>query len=161
MCPQSGRSKIVGTPVAELLKWNDATVTVCHSKTKNLAEVCRSADILVVGIGKAKYVQGSWIKPGAVVIDCGINQEPDPSKASGYSLVGDVDFEGASKVASHITPVPGGVGPMTVAMLMSNVILAAQRQLEALENWTLSILPLRCLENVSNVTASSRSQHLS
>nr|XP_022911778.1 C-1-tetrahydrofolate synthase, cytoplasmic [Onthophagus taurus] len=122
-----GRSKIVGTPAAELLKWHHATVTVCHSKTSDLKEQCKKADILVVGIGKAELVRGDWIKPGAVVIDCGINAIPDSTKKSGQRLVGDVAYAEAEQVASHITPVPGGVGPMTVAMLMKNTVLSAQR----------------------------------
>ncbi|EFX72364.1 hypothetical protein DAPPUDRAFT_326336 [Daphnia pulex] len=120
-----GRSKIVGTPTAELLKWHNATVTICHSKTKNLPEVIADADILVVGIGQPNMVKGDWIKPGAVVIDCGINSLPDTKRSTGYRLVGDVDFEKARKRASWITPVPGGVGPMTVTMLMKNTVFAA------------------------------------
>ncbi|XP_014232390.1 C-1-tetrahydrofolate synthase, cytoplasmic isoform X1 [Trichogramma pretiosum] len=127
-----GRSKIVGTPVAELLKWHNATVTVCHSRTKDLPKVVATADILVVGIGQPELVKGSWIKPGAVVIDCGINAIPDPTKKSGQRLVGDVAYDEAFQVASYITPVPGGVGPMTVAMLMKNTVLSAQRQAERL-----------------------------
>ncbi|MCL4120378.1 UNVERIFIED_CONTAM: hypothetical protein GTU68_018262, partial [Idotea baltica] len=122
-----GRSKIVGTPMAELLKWNHATVTTCHSRTVDIDKVCKSADILVVGIGKPEYVKGSWVKPGACVIDCGINSIPDASKKSGQRLVGDVDFKEVSEVASVITPVPGGVGPLTVAMLMQNTVISAQR----------------------------------
>ncbi|KAM3962554.1 LOW QUALITY PROTEIN: pug C-1-tetrahydrofolate synthase, cytoplasmic [Aphomia sociella] len=125
-----GRSRIVGTPVSELLKWENATVTICHSKTKNLSEVTKTADILVVAIGRPQMVRGSWIKPGAVVIDCGINPIPDPSLKSGQRLVGDVAYAEALEVASHVTPVPGGVGPMTVAMLMKNTVVAARRQLE-------------------------------
>ena len=100
--------------MSELLKWHDCTVTVCHSKTENLQEIVGKADILVVGMGKAEFIPGTWIKDGAVVIDCGINAVDDSSKAKGYRLVGDVEFEEASKRASFITPVPGGVGPMTV-----------------------------------------------
>ncbi|CAH2045428.1 unnamed protein product, partial [Iphiclides podalirius] len=102
-----GRSRIVGTPVAELLKWENATVTVCHSKTQNLSEITKTADILVVAIGKPEMVRGSWIKPGAIVIDCGINPIPDASKKSNQRLVGDVAYEEALKVASYVTPVPG------------------------------------------------------
>ncbi|CAG4957702.1 unnamed protein product [Colias eurytheme] len=139
-----GRSRIVGTPVAELLKWENATVTVCHSKTANLSEITKTADILVVGIGKAELVRGSWIKPGAVVIDCGINPIPDSTKSSGQRLVGDVAHAEAIQVASHVTPVPGGVGPMTVAMLMRNTVVAAQRQLDRLvaPTWGLQVLRL-------------------
>ena len=97
-----GRSKIVGTPISELLKWNNATVTVCHSKTQNLKDIVKTADILVVGIGSPQFVKGDWIKPGAVVIDCGINSLDDATKKAGYRLVGDVDFEAASKVPKKI-----------------------------------------------------------
>ncbi|XP_029661141.1 C-1-tetrahydrofolate synthase, cytoplasmic isoform X4 [Formica exsecta] len=155
-----GRSKIVGTPVAELLKWHNATVTVCHSKTKNLPDVVRQADILVVGIGQPKLVKGNWIKPGAVVIDCGINPVSDPTKKNGQRLVGDVDYEEAAKVASYITPVPGGVGPMTVAMLMKNTVLSAQKSAEKLLNvqWKLRILKLNPVRPVPSDINVSRSQ---
>lgn len=116
-----GRSNIVGLPVALLLQSCDATVTICHSKTVDTKEICQSADILVSAVGKANYVKGDWIKPGAVVLDVGINSVDDPSAKKGYRLVGDVDFEEAKEIASYITPVPGGIGPMTIAMLMSNV----------------------------------------
>lgn len=99
-----GRSQIVGSPMAQLLVWNNATVTICHSRTKNLPEICREAEILVVAIGKPLFVKKEWIKPGAVVIDCGINSISDPTKKSGQRLVGDVDFDEAKKVASYITP---------------------------------------------------------
>ncbi|XP_058796751.1 C-1-tetrahydrofolate synthase, cytoplasmic [Phymastichus coffea] len=153
-----GRSKIVGTPVAELLKWHNATVTVCHSKTKDLPAVISKADILVVGIGQPEMVKGSWIKPGAVVIDCGINAIPDPTKKSGQRLVGDVAYEEASKVASYITPVPGGVGPMTVAMLMKNTVISAQRAAERLLNneWKLRVLSLKIERPVPSDIAISR-----
>lgn len=120
-----GRSRIVGMPMSELLIWNNATVTVCHSKTRNIKEIVSQADILVVAIGSLEYVKGSWIKPGCVVIDCGINAIPDDTKKSGRRLVGDVEFEVAKSRASYITPVPGGVGPMTVATLMLNTYDAA------------------------------------
>ncbi|HHY98304.1 MAG TPA: bifunctional methylenetetrahydrofolate dehydrogenase/methenyltetrahydrofolate cyclohydrolase FolD [Firmicutes bacterium] len=116
-----GRSNIVGKPVAALLLASHATVTVCHSKTTDLVHICRQADILVAAVGRARLIGREYIKPGAVVIDVGINREPE-------GLVGDVDFEGASQVAGFITPVPGGVGPMTIAMLMKNTILAAGRR---------------------------------
>ncbi|TFY60788.1 hypothetical protein EVG20_g7293 [Dentipellis fragilis] len=122
-----GRSDIVGNPVAAMLRNNDATVTQCHSRTKNLEEIVKRADIVVSAIGKAQFVQGSWIKPGAIVIDVGTNYVPDASKKSGQRLVGDVDFASASNVASYITPVPGGVGPMTVAQLMANTLKSAER----------------------------------
>ncbi len=121
-----GRSNIVGMPVALLLVRANATVTICHSRTKNLADVVRQADILVAAIGKAEMVRGDWIKPGAVVIDVGINRVDDASRPRGYRLVGDVAFEEAKEVAGWITPVPGGVGPMTIAMLLKNTLRAAQ-----------------------------------
>ncbi|KAG8013612.1 C-1-tetrahydrofolate synthase, partial [Nibea albiflora] len=114
-----GRSKIVGAPMHDLLLWNHATVTTCHSKTADLPGEVGKADILVVGIGKAEMVKGEWIKKGAVVIDCGINHIPDETKASGKRVVGDVHYASAKEQAGFITPVPGGVGPMTVAMLMA------------------------------------------
>ncbi|XP_037819623.1 C-1-tetrahydrofolate synthase, cytoplasmic isoform X3 [Lucilia sericata] len=155
-----GRSKIVGTPAAELLKWHHATVTVCHSKTKNIEDICRTADILVVGIGVPEMVKGSWIKPGAVVIDCGINVKPDPTKKSGTCLVGDVDFKEAKLVASAITPVPGGVGPMTVAMLMQNTVRSAFTAAEKLlrKTWDLSPLTLRPARPVPSDIVVARSQ---
>ena len=116
-----GRSNIVGKPVAILLLEKHATVTICHSRTKDLPGVVRRADVLVVGIGRPEMVKGDWIKPGAVVIDVGINRLDDGR------LVGDVDFDSASEVASAITPVPGGVGPMTRAMLLENTLTAAIR----------------------------------
>ncbi|KAJ6220440.1 hypothetical protein RDWZM_006252 [Blomia tropicalis] len=122
-----GRSEIIGSPMAQLLLWHDATVTICHSKTKNLAEICRNADILVVAIGQPLYIKKDWIKPGAVVIDCGINSISDPTKKSGQRLVGDIQFDEAKEVAGYITPVPGGVGPMTVAMLINNTVESARR----------------------------------
>ncbi|KAJ9575956.1 hypothetical protein L9F63_007183 [Diploptera punctata] len=155
-----GRSKIVGTPCAELLKWHHATVTVCHSKTKNLDKESETADILVVAIGRPQMVKASWIKPGAVVIDCGINAIPDATKKSGQRLVGDVDFEEAKKVASFITPVPGGVGPMTVAMLMKNTVLSAQRAAARHKrvSWNIRVLPLSLQTPVPSDIAVARSQ---
>uniref|UniRef100_A0A671NBZ1 C-1-tetrahydrofolate synthase, cytoplasmic n=1 Tax=Sinocyclocheilus anshuiensis TaxID=1608454 RepID=A0A671NBZ1_9TELE len=126
-----GRSKIVGAPMHDLLLWNHATVTTCHSKTLDLAEQVGRADILVVGAGRAEMVKGEWVKEGAVVIDCGINHVPDSSKASGKRVVGDVHYPSAKKRAGYITPVPGGVGPMTVAMLMKNTVESAKRFLQA------------------------------
>lgn len=110
-----GRSNIVGKPVALLLLERHATVTICHSRTQNLPEVCRQADVLVVAVGRPEMVKGDWIKPGAIVIDVGINSVDG-------KLVGDVDFEAASQVAGYISPVPGGVGPMTITMLMVNTL---------------------------------------
>lgn len=123
-----GRSSIVGNPIASLLKNANATVTVCHSHTRNIAEVVSQADIVIAACGIPQYVKSDWIKEGAVVIDVGINYVPDISKKSGQKLVGDVDFDSVKEKTSYITPVPGGVGPMTVAMLVSNVLLAAKRQ---------------------------------
>ena len=123
-----GRSNIVGMPAALLLIGRNATVTVCHSKTRDIAGVVRQADILIAAIGKLEFVRGDWIKPGAAVIDVGINSKPDASKKSGYRLVGDVNFDEAKDVAGYITPVPGGVGPMTIAMLMKNTLRAAEIQ---------------------------------
>jgi methylenetetrahydrofolate dehydrogenase (NADP+)/methenyltetrahydrofolate cyclohydrolase len=122
-----GRSNIVGLPAAMLLVHRNATVTICHSRTQNLPDVVRQAGILVAAIGKARFVQADWIKPGATVIDVGTNAIPDATKKSGRRLVGDVDFEKAKEVAGAITPVPGGVGPMTIAMLMRNTMNAAKR----------------------------------
>merc|ERR1711970_1564544 len=155
-----GRSKIVGTPVAELLKWNHATVTVCHSRTANLAAVCRGADILVVAVGRPEMVKSDWVKPGAVVIDCGINSIPDSTKKSGQRLVGDVAYKEVSEVASHITPVPGGVGPMTVAMLMHNTVYSANRTYLANSGsaWKLSLLPLHPLDKVPSDIEVARAQ---
>jgi methylenetetrahydrofolate dehydrogenase (NADP+) / methenyltetrahydrofolate cyclohydrolase len=121
-----GRSNIVGMPAALLLVKEDATVTVCHSRTKDLAGVVRQADIVIAAIGKAEMIKGDWIKPGAYVIDVGTNRKEDPTKKSGYRLVGDVAFEEAVEVAGAITPVPGGVGPMTIIGLMANTLRGAQ-----------------------------------
>jgi methylenetetrahydrofolate dehydrogenase (NADP+)/methenyltetrahydrofolate cyclohydrolase len=123
-----GRSNIVGMPAALLLIGKNATVTVCHSKTRDIASVVRQADILIAAIGKMEYVRGDWVKPGAAVIDVGINSKPDPTKKSGHRLVGDVNFDEVKEVAGFITPVPGGVGPMTIAMLMKNTYRAAEIQ---------------------------------
>jgi methylenetetrahydrofolate dehydrogenase (NADP+)/methenyltetrahydrofolate cyclohydrolase len=114
-----GRSDLVGKPVAALLLAEHATVTICHSRTRDLAAVCRRADVLIAAVGRPEMVKGSWVKPGAVVIDVGINRTDS-------GLVGDVEFASAAEVASLITPVPGGVGPMTIAMLLSNTLQAAQ-----------------------------------
>ncbi|MBI3172154.1 MAG: bifunctional methylenetetrahydrofolate dehydrogenase/methenyltetrahydrofolate cyclohydrolase FolD [Chloroflexi bacterium] len=123
-----GRSNIVGMPAALLLVGKNATVTVCHSRTKDIAAVVRQADILIAAIGKTEFVRGDWIKPGAAIIDVGINSIPDATKKSGHRLVGDVNFSEAKEVAGFITPVPGGVGPMTIAMLMQNTLRASQIQ---------------------------------
>ncbi len=121
-----GRSNIVGMPVALLLVRANATVTICHSRTRNLPEVVRQADVLVAAVGRPQMVKGSWVKPGAVVIDVGINRVEDATRPRGYRLVGDVDFDEAKEVAGAITPVPGGVGLMTIAMLLQNTLRAAE-----------------------------------
>lgn len=128
-----GRSNIVGKPMAALLvqgrAGGDATVTVCHSRTRDLRAHTRRADILIAAIGRAEMITGDMIKPGAVVIDVGMNTKPDATKAKGTRLCGDVHFDSAVEVASKITPVPGGVGPMTIAMLLRNTVRAAERTL--------------------------------
>lgn len=154
-----GRSDIVGSPVSYLLKNADATVTVCHSKTPDIPQVVRSADIVVAAIGKAEFVKGEWLKPGAVVIDVGINFKPDPSKKSGQRLVGDVDFESAAQVASQISPVPGGVGPMTVAMLMQNVVHSAKAYFDKQKDRHITPLPLKLARPVPSDIAISRAQY--
>jgi 5,10-methylene-tetrahydrofolate dehydrogenase/methenyl tetrahydrofolate cyclohydrolase len=121
-----GRSNIVGMPVALLLVRRNATVTICHSRTKNLPDVVRSADVLIAAVGRAEMVRGDWVKPGAVVIDVGTNRIDDPTHPKGSRLVGDVAYHEAKEVAGAITPVPGGVGPMTIAMLMRNTMRAAK-----------------------------------
>lgn len=121
-----GRSNIVGLPVAMLLQKANSTVTICHSRTKDLGEHTRRADILVAAIGRREMITGDMVKPGAAVIDVGINQKEDPTKKRGYRLVGDVEYDSAKEVAGAITPVPGGVGPMTIAMLLSNTFKAAE-----------------------------------
>ena len=122
-----GRSNLVGKPVAQLLLNENCTVTIAHSRTKDLAAECRRADILIAAVGIAEMVQGAWVKPGACVIDVGINRVPG-AEAGKTRLVGDVDFAAASTHAGHITPVPGGVGPMTIACLLRNTLMAACRQ---------------------------------
>jgi len=123
-----GRSNIVGKPVAQLLLQENCTVTIAHSRTRDLPDVCRRADILVAAVGRPEMIKGDWVKPGACVIDVGINRVPAPEKGEGKTrLVGDVDFAEAAAVAGSITPVPGGVGPMTIALLMANTVIAAAR----------------------------------
>jgi methylenetetrahydrofolate dehydrogenase (NADP+)/methenyltetrahydrofolate cyclohydrolase len=125
-----GRSNIVGKPMAALLVQQgpgaDATVTVCHSRTRDLAAHTRRADVLIAAIGRARFVTADMVKPGAVVIDVGVNRIDEPRAKNGYILAGDVDYAAVSEVASLITPVPGGVGPMTIAMLLRNTIKAAR-----------------------------------
>ena len=123
-----GRSNIVGKPMAQLLLRDSCTVTIAHSRTKDLGAVCRGADILVAAVGRPQMIPGDWVKPGATVIDVGINRIPAPEKGEGKTrLVGDVDFDSAVKVAGAITPVPGGVGPMTIACLLANTLTACCR----------------------------------
>ncbi len=126
-----GRSNIVGTPMAILMsrKGIDSTVTLCHSKTQNLAEICRRADILVAAIGKQGFVTADMVKPGATVIDVGIHRVEDPNSPKGYKILGDVDYDEVYKVAGKITPVPGGVGPMTIVSLLQNTLKAAKGQI--------------------------------
>jgi methylenetetrahydrofolate dehydrogenase (NADP+)/methenyltetrahydrofolate cyclohydrolase len=130
-----GRSIRVGRPLQLLLsqksKTGDATVTVCHSRTPDIGAFTRQADILIAAIGQARFVKADMVKPGAVVIDVGINAVPDPTKKSGSRLVGDVDFDAVKEVASRISPVPGGVGPLTIAMLMKNTVRACCQMQEA------------------------------
>ena len=123
-----GRSNIVGKPMAQLLLEESCTVTIVHSKTKDLELITRQADILVAAVGRPLMVKGDWIKPGAIVIDVGINRVESPDDSSKTKLVGDVDFDKAVNIASAITPVPGGVGPMTIACLLMNTVEAAFRQ---------------------------------
>ncbi|KAH6674373.1 formate--tetrahydrofolate ligase-domain-containing protein [Halenospora varia] len=154
-----GRSDIVGSPVSYLLKNADATVTVCHSQTQGLENFLKNADVVVAAIGKANFVKGEWLKPGAVVIDVGTNFVPDDTKKSGQRLVGDVDFASASEVASHITPVPGGVGPMTVAMLLQNVVDSATMYFERQKARAILPLPLKLQDPVPSDIAISRAQN--
>ena len=123
-----GRSNIVGMPVALLLVKRDATVTICHSRSKDLPSICRSADVLIAAVGRPEMVKADWIKPGAVVIDVGTNRVDDPTTEKGYRLAGDVAFNEAKEVAGWISPYPGGVGPMTITMLMRNTVRAAKIQ---------------------------------
>ena len=153
-----GRSDIVGSPVSSLLRNADATVTVCHSRTENLPEIIKQADIVVAAIGKPHFIKGEWLKLGAVVIDVGTNYIPDETKKSGQRLVGDVDFDSAAEVASKITPVPGGVGPMTVAMLLQNVVDSATTYFEKQKSRHIKPLPLKLQTPVPSDIAISRAQ---
>ena len=121
-----GRSNIVGMPVSLLLVKENATVTICHSHTKDIPEITRQADVLIASVGRAEFVRGDWIKPGAIVIDVGVNRVEDETRKRGYRLVGDVAFDEVVDVAGAITPVPGGVGPMTIVMLLRNTLRAAR-----------------------------------
>ena len=125
-----GRSNIVGKPIASLLLQANATVTVAHSRTQNLTELCKQADILVAAIGKPEFIKGSWIKDGAIVVDVGINSIDDSDSPKGYRIVGDVEFSEAEKHASYITPVPGGCGSMTIAMLLNNTLQSKLNSLD-------------------------------
>lgn len=154
-----GRSDIVGNPVASMLKQHDCTVTICHRYTQDLQGVLKNADIVVAAVGKPEYIKGEWLKPGCVVIDVGINYKPDASSKNGRKLVGDVDFKSASKVAQYITPVPGGVGPMTVAMLCSNVFDAAILQQRNRHKHDFRPLPLNLVLPVPSDIEISRNQH--
>ena len=153
-----GRSDIVGSPLSYLLKNADATVTVCHSRTTDLEDYIKRADIVIAAIGKPNFVKGDWLKSGAVVIDVGTNYIPDDTKKSGQRLVGDVDFDPAAQVASKITPVPGGVGPMTVAMLLQNVVDSANTYFEAQKARHIRPLPLKLRSPVPSDIAVSREQ---
>ncbi|MCQ3932507.1 MAG: bifunctional methylenetetrahydrofolate dehydrogenase/methenyltetrahydrofolate cyclohydrolase FolD [Chloroflexi bacterium] len=124
-----GRSNIVGMPAALMLVKRNATVTIAHSRTRDLPGICRQADILIAAVGRAEMVKGDWVKPGATVIDVGVNRVDDPTSKKGYKLVGDVAFDEAKEVAGAITPVPGGVGPMTIAMLLKNTLSGAELML--------------------------------
>ncbi|CAF0892036.1 unnamed protein product [Didymodactylos carnosus] len=153
-----GRSKIVGTPMADLLKHNNATVTVCHSKTKNIESILKNADIVVAAIGKPNYINGSSLKQNAIVIDCGITAVEVNGKTR---LMGDVDFQSCQSTAGYITPVPGGVGPMTVAMLMLNTVTASKRYLDTYSpsQWkTMTYLPLDIKESVPSDLAIAKAQ---
>ncbi|RDL37856.1 FTHFS-domain-containing protein [Venustampulla echinocandica] len=154
-----GRSDLVGVPVSHLLLKADATVTMCHSRTANVENHIRQADVVIVAIGQPNYVKGEWLKPGAVVIDVGTTYIPDDTKKSGVRLVGDVHFESASEVASQITPVPGGVGPMTVAMLLQNVVDSATMYFERERVRQIVPLPLKLKDPVPSDIAVSRAQH--
>ena len=129
-CVILGRSNIVGKPMSQLMmqKGVDATVTVCHSRSKTLKEECRQADIIIAAIGQPAFVTADMVKPGAVIIDVGTTRVPDASRKSGFRLQGDVDFQSVAPIASQITPVPGGVGPMTICMLMQNTLAAARHE---------------------------------
>jgi methylenetetrahydrofolate dehydrogenase (NADP+)/methenyltetrahydrofolate cyclohydrolase len=134
-CVVIGRSNIVGTPVSILLAKNldtgNCTVTLCHSRTRNLAEITRTADIVVAAIGRPEFVTADMVRPGAIVIDVGTTRVADASKKSGFTLKGDVDFASVAPKTSYITPVPGGVGPMTIAMLLLNTLRAAKGEIYA------------------------------
>ncbi|KAG5519084.1 hypothetical protein PMAC_002170 [Pneumocystis sp. 'macacae'] len=153
-----GRSNIVGNPMSYLLRNANATVTLCHSKSRDIKEITKKADILVVAIGHPELVREDWIKPGAVVIDVGINYKEDSSRKSGRRLVGDVHYESVSEIASYITPVPGGVGPLTVCMLLQNVLESAKRIESSMRSRHFSPLLLKPLNPVPSDFVISKSQ---
>ncbi|KAG5439029.1 hypothetical protein PCANB_002361 [Pneumocystis canis] len=153
-----GRSNIVGNPMSYLLRNANATVTLCHSKSRDVKEITKRADILVVAIGQPELVRADWIKPGAVVIDVGINYKEDFSKKTGYRLVGDVHYESALEVASYITPVPGGVGPLTVCILLQNVLKSAKHMEALFRSRSISPLPLKLLDPVPSDIVISKNQ---
>ncbi|EEB08981.1 6,7,8-tetrahydrofolate synthase [Schizosaccharomyces japonicus yFS275] len=153
-----GRSNIVGRPMSVLLERANCTVTLCHSKTADIAQFTKTADIVVAAVGIPRFVKAEWLKPGCVVIDVGINYIPDATKKSGSRLVGDVDFDNAVKVAGAITPVPGSVGPMTVAMLMQNVYESALRFRAIARQHNVSLLPLKLQDPVPSDIEAARSQ---
>ncbi|WBW71180.1 C1-5,6,7,8-tetrahydrofolate (THF) synthase, trifunctional enzyme Thf1 [Schizosaccharomyces osmophilus] len=153
-----GRSNIVGLPMSLLLEKANATVTICHSKTEAISDIVKTADIVVSAIGSAHFVKADWFKKGAVAIDVGINYIPDSSKKSGYRMTGDIDFENAKEVVSAITPVPGSVGPMTVAMLMQNVVESAIRFKDLSRKRMPSLLPLKLQSPVPSDIDIARSQ---
>ncbi|KAH9308981.1 hypothetical protein KI387_036892 [Taxus chinensis] len=156
-----GRSNIVGTPVSMLLQRHNATVTMVHSYTKNPADITREADILISAAGVPHLVRGDWLKPGAVVIDVGINVVEDPNTKRGYQLVGDVCYEEASRVASAITPVPGGVGPMTIAMLLSNTLESAKRAYGVADvEFENAILREKLVNNMDNTSSPNDALHV-
>lgn len=131
-CVVLGRSNIVGKPMSQLMvqkQYGDSTVTVCHSHSQNLKEECLHADIIIAAIGKPAFLTADMVKPGATIIDVGTTRVPDSTRKSGFRLSGDVDFENVAPLCSHITPVPGGVGPMTICMLMQNTLLAAKKEI--------------------------------
>ncbi|CAB46709.1 C1-5,6,7,8-tetrahydrofolate (THF) synthase, trifunctional enzyme Thf1 [Schizosaccharomyces pombe] len=153
-----GRSNIVGRPMSILLEKANATVTLCHSKTESIADIVRTADIVVAAIGIPHFVKADWLKKGVVAIDVGINSIPDATKKSGYRLTGDIDFENAKEVASAITPVPGSVGPMTVAMLLQNVVESAVRFRKMSRKRKPTLLPLKLQTPVPSDIEIARSQ---
>jgi 5,10-methylene-tetrahydrofolate dehydrogenase/methenyl tetrahydrofolate cyclohydrolase len=132
-CVILGRSNIVGLPAALMALHRNATVTMCHSRTADLPSICRQGDVLIAAVGIPELVKADWVKPGATVIDVGINFKPNPKRKSGKQMCGDVAYDEVKEVAAHITPVPGGVGPMTIAILMQNTLVNARKRLGELD----------------------------